>query len=163
MTADKDFKQVVRRRARKTGESYSTARRNVSSKPNPARGTVPDTSTRQKVTVVVAHDSALFRRGLLVALATEGIDVVAEVPSPSELVAACQQDGPDVVVTSRTLAGQSVKDALITLAGMGDAPKVILMDAPWAIDNLQPAWRSLDDVTVEDLVDAIRDAATSTT
>jgi hypothetical protein len=93
----------------------------------------------------------------------EGIDVIADVSSPSELVAACQQGGPDVVVTSRTLADQSVKDELLILAGMCDPPKVILLDAPWAIDDPQPAWRSLDDVTVEDLVEAIRDATMSTT
>jgi hypothetical protein len=76
------------------------------------------------------------------------------------LVAACQQNGPDVVVTSRTLAGQSVQDGLVALAAMEQRPKVILLDAPWALYDPQPTWRSLDDVTVEELVDAIRDAAT---
>jgi hypothetical protein len=160
MTAHKDFKQVVRRRANKTGESYSTARRNVSSKASPARPTARDAGSGRKVTVVVGHDRTLFRRGLLVALGMEGIDVIADVSSSPDLVAACQQGGPDVMVTSRTLAGQSVKDALVTLAAFEHPPKIILLDAPWALDDPQPAWRSLDDVTVEELVDAIRDATT---
>jgi hypothetical protein len=160
MTAEKDFKQVVRRRANKTGESYSSARRNVSCKPSPARASGRDAGSGRKTSVVVGHDRALFRRGLLVALGMEGIDVIADVSSPSELVAARQHDGPDVIVTSRTLAGQSVKDALVTVTAFEHPPKIILLDAPWALDDPQPAWRSLDDVTVEELVDAIRDATT---
>lgn len=49
--------------------------------------------------VILAEDSTLLREGLVRLLVEEGHDVVASVGDADELVAAVEQDRPDVVVT----------------------------------------------------------------
>lgn len=89
--------------------------------------------------LVIGDRSRLIRDLTAGACRKQGLDVVAEASTPAEVLAACRARGPDIVLLSEPLAGESAESTVRVLAGMGI--HVLVLAERWSPER---ALRALD-------------------
>jgi DNA-binding NarL/FixJ family response regulator len=88
------------------------------------------------VRVIVAEDSALLREGLVRLLVEEGHDVIAAVGDADALLAAVEQDRPDIVVTDVRMPPDHSDDGLrAALTIRGRWPEVAVLVLSQYVEN----------------------------
>jgi DNA-binding NarL/FixJ family response regulator len=113
--------------------------------------------------VVIADDQALVRTGFRHILSADGIDVVAQVATGTEAIAAVRRTRPDVVLMDIRMPGLDGLEATRRiLTGTGHQPRILMLTTFDLDEYVYAALAAgasgflLKDVTPEHLVAAIR-------
>ena len=77
--------------------------------------------------VLIADDHPLFRMGLAYALAGEGFEIVAEVPSGEMAIYRCRQGGLDIAVLDVRMPGVDGITACQVITALDDPPVVAIL------------------------------------
>jgi DNA-binding NarL/FixJ family response regulator len=125
------------------------------------RGGEPDV-----ITVLIADDQALFRRGLCVVLGTEEhIAVVGEADSGEAAVAQAKELGPDVVLMDVRMPGINGIEAARQIRDIRPATKILMLTVSDDEEDLYEAIKAgvngylLKEISVEEVAEAIRAVA----
>ncbi|MDQ2847948.1 MAG: response regulator transcription factor [Actinomycetota bacterium] len=118
------------------------------------------------MTVLLADDHALVRRGIRDFLATQpDIIVVAEAASGEDALAAAGEHVPDVALVDLVMPGMHGVDAIRALARLSPRTRVVVLTSYHDDEHVFPALRAgalsyqLKDIGPEQLADTIRSAA----
>ncbi|HEX2192647.1 MAG TPA: response regulator transcription factor [Acidimicrobiales bacterium] len=118
------------------------------------------------ITVLVADDQELFRRGMQTVLATEtGFDVVGEACDGAEAVARVGELAPDVVLMDVHMPEMDGIEAARRIREMAPSTRVIMLTVSDEEDDLYGAVRAgangylLKDSSLDDVADAVRAVA----
>ena len=118
------------------------------------------------ITVLVADDQELFRRGMQTVLATEaGFDVVGEARDGAEAVARVADLAPDVVLMDVHMPEMDGIEAARRIREMAPSTRVIMLTVSDEEDDLYGAVRAgangylLKDSSLDDVADAVRAVA----
>ncbi|HET9077523.1 MAG TPA: response regulator transcription factor [Acidimicrobiales bacterium] len=116
----------------------------------------------QVIRVLIADDQALFRRGLLVVLATEDdIDVVAEAEDGAEAVAKAEDLAPDVVLMDVRMPRVNGIEAARRIRDLLPSTKILMLTVSDEEDDLYEAIKAgangylLKEISVEEVASAI--------
>lgn len=122
------------------------------------------------ITVLVADDHALVRRGVCSFLATQhDIDVVAEAGNGTDLVALAAQHHPDVALVDLQMPGLDGVEAIRRLTRESPSTRAVVLTSYAADSDIFPALEAgalsylLKDASPTELADAIRAAAADET
>lgn len=77
--------------------------------------------------VLIADDHPLFRMGLAYALAGEGFEIVADVPSGESAIERCRQGGVDIAVLDVRMPGVDGIAACQAITALDDPPVVAIL------------------------------------
>jgi two-component system NarL family response regulator len=129
---------------------------------------VSDTDHREPdgneaIRVLIADDSPLFRRGLIVVLGTEDdIEVVAEAENGEDAIQKAEETAPDVVLMDVRMPRVNGIDAARSIKDGSPATKIIMLTVSDEDDDLYEAIKAgansylLKEVSVEEVPEAIR-------
>ena len=122
-----------------------------------------DPETAEAIRVLIADDSPLFRRGLIVVLGTEDdIEVVAEAENGEDAIAKAEETAPDVVLMDVRMPRVNGIDAARRIKDGSPATKIIMLTVSDEDDDLYEAIKAgansylLKEVSVEEVPEAIR-------
>lgn len=118
------------------------------------------------ITVLLADDHALVRRGVRAFLATQpDVQVVAEAATGAETVAQAAEHRVDVALVDLQMPGTDGVDAIRQLTRLSPATRVVVLTSYETDADVLPALRAgalsylLKDASPEELADAVRAAA----
>jgi DNA-binding NarL/FixJ family response regulator len=92
--------------------------------------------------VVIADDHPVFRHGLRAVLAADGVDVVADVASGAEAVAAVREHTPDVVLMDLAMPGGDGLEATREIGAVAPQVAVLVLTMSEDDDALLAAMRA---------------------
>jgi two-component system NarL family response regulator len=134
--------------------------------PRRTRDNVEMDDEGRAITVLVADDQELFRRGMQTVLSTEsGFDVVGEARDGAEAVARAAELAPDVVLMDVRMPGMDGIEATRRLRQQAPSTRVIMLTVSDEEDDLYGAVRAgangylLKDASLDDVADAVRAVA----
>ena len=119
-----------------------------------------------KITLILADDHPMVRKGLTAFLATaQDIDVVAVAASGAETVVASQQHVPDVVLLDLFMPDQPAVETVRQIKKVSPRSQIIMVTSHEGDEYVMPMMQAgatsyiLKDTTPEDLIFAVRKAA----
>jgi NarL family two-component system response regulator LiaR len=120
----------------------------------------------EKITLILADDHAMVRKGLTAFLATaRDIEVLAVAGCGSEVVAAAKKYVPDVVLLDLFMPDQPAVDTVRQIKMVSPRSQIIMVTSHEGDDYVVPMTQAgaisyiLKDTTPEDLIRAVRKAA----
>ena len=129
-------------------------------------GMMEGTEDARPVTVIVADDHELFRKGMRTVLAIEaGFEVMAEASNGEEAVARVAELAPDVVLMDVNMPGMSGIDAARRIRQDTPSTRVVMLTISDEEDDLYGAIRAgangylLKDSSLDDVARAVRAVA----
>ena len=121
------------------------------------------TSTSESITVVIADDHALFRRGLTMVLESEvDIVVVGEANDGHEVVALAEKHMPDLVLMDVRMPGRGGIDAAQAIKDAVPHTKILMLTISDEEEDLYDAIKAgasgylLKEISIEEVADSIR-------
>src|SRR5690606_5862122 len=122
-----------------------------------------DEEARESITVIVADDHALFRRGLFMVLESESdIDVVAEANDGEEVIQLAEQHMPDLVLMDVRMPGITGIEATKTIKERIPLTKILMLTISDEEEDLYDAIKAgasgylLKEISIDEVADAIR-------
>lgn len=120
----------------------------------------------EKITLILADDHAMVRKGLTAFLATaRDIEVLAVAGCGAEVVAAAKKHVPDVVLLDLFMPDQPAVDTVRQIKMVSPRSQIIMVTSHEGDDYVVPMTQAgaisyiLKDTTPEDLIRAVRKAA----
>ena len=120
-------------------------------------------STKESITVVIADDHALFRRGLTMVLESESdIDVVGEANDGHEVVTLAEKFMPDLVLMDVRMPGRGGIDAAQAIKDAVPHTKILMLTISDEEEDLYDAIKAgasgylLKEISIEEVADSIR-------
>lgn len=120
----------------------------------------------EKITLILADDHAMVRKGLTAFLATEkDIEVMAVAASGLEAVAAAKKHAPDVVLLDLFMPDQPAVETVRQIKKLSPRSQIVMVTSHEGDDYVVPMTQAgatsyiLKDTTPEDLILAVRKAA----
>lgn len=120
----------------------------------------------EKITLILADDHEMVRRGLIAFLATaKDIDVLAAVASGAEAVAAAGKHAPDVVLLDLLMPDQPAVETVRQIKRVSPRSQIIVVTSHEGDEYVVPTTQAgaisylLKDTSPEDLIRAVRKAA----
>ena len=120
----------------------------------------------EKITLILADDHAMVRKGLTAFLATaEDVEVMAAASSGAEAVAAAKEYAPDVVLLDLFLPDQPAVETVRQIKKVSPRSQIVMVTSHEGDEYVVPMTRAgaisyiLKDTTPEDLIQAVRKAA----
>ncbi|UJX41246.1 response regulator transcription factor [Desulfovibrio sp. JY] len=120
----------------------------------------------EKITLILADDHAMVRKGLTAFLATaQDIDVLDVAECGAEVVAAAKKHAPDVVLLDLFMPDQPAVDTVRQIKKVSPRSQIIMVTSHEGDDYVVPMTQAgalsyiLKDTTPEDLIRAVRKAA----
>ena len=120
----------------------------------------------EKITLILADDHAMVRKGLTAFLATaEDIEVMAVAAGGVEVVAAAKKHAPDVVLLDMFMPDQPALETLHQIREVSPRSQIIMVTSHEGDEYVVPMTQAgaisyiLKDTTPEDLISTIRKAA----
>ncbi|MPZ72440.1 MAG: response regulator [Nitriliruptorales bacterium] len=121
------------------------------------------TTGKESITVVIADDHALFRRGLTMVLESEtDIDVVGEANDGHEVVEMAQKFMPDLVLMDVRMPGRGGIDAAQAIKDAVPHTKILMLTISDEEEDLYDAIKVgasgylLKEISIEEVADSIR-------
>jgi two-component system NarL family response regulator len=121
------------------------------------------TIKKESITVVIADDHALFRRGLTMVLESEpDIDVVGEANDGHEVVELAEQFMPDLVLMDVRMPGRGGIDAAQAIKDAVPHTKILMLTISDEEEDLYDAIKAgasgylLKEISIEEVADSIR-------
>ena len=121
------------------------------------------TVKKESITVVIADDHALFRRGLTMVLESEpDIDVVGEANDGHEVVELAEQFMPDLVLMDVRMPGRGGIDAAQAIKDAVPHTKILMLTISDEEEDLYDAIKAgasgylLKEISIEEVADSIR-------
>ena len=121
------------------------------------------TATKESITVVIADDHALFRRGLTMVLESEpDIDVVGEANDGHEVVTLAEKYMPDLVLMDVRMPGRGGIDAAQAIKDAVPHTKILMLTISDEEEDLYDAIKVgasgylLKEISIEEVADSIR-------
>ena len=118
---------------------------------------------KESITVVIADDHALFRRGLTMVLESEpDIDVVGEANDGHEVVDMAQKTMPDLVLMDVRMPGRGGIDAAQAIKDAVPHTKILMLTISDEEEDLYDAIKAgasgylLKEISIEEVADSIR-------
>ncbi len=119
-----------------------------------------------RITLILADDHAMVRKGLTAFLATASdIDVMATAASGCEAVSAAEKHAPDVILLDLFMPDQSATETVRQIKQYSPQSRIIIVTSHEGDEYIRPMTQAgatsyiLKDTTPEDLILAIRKAA----
>jgi DNA-binding NarL/FixJ family response regulator len=120
-------------------------------------------ATKDSITVVIADDHALFRRGLTMVLESEpDIDVVGEANDGHEVVTLAEKYMPDLVLMDVRMPGRGGIDAAQAIKDAVPHTKILMLTISDEEEDLYDAIKVgasgylLKEISIEEVADSIR-------
>ena len=120
----------------------------------------------EKITLILADDHAMVRKGLTAFLATaQDIEVMAVAACGEEVVAAAQKHAPDVVLLDLFMPDQPAVETVRQIKRVSPRSQIIMVTSHEGDEYVVPTTQAgaisyiLKDTTPEDLIHAVRKAA----
>jgi two-component system NarL family response regulator len=120
-------------------------------------------TTNESITVVIADDHALFRRGLTMVLESEpDIEVVGEANDGHEVVALAEKFMPDLVLMDVRMPGRGGIDAAQSIKDAVPHTKILMLTISDEEEDLYDAIKVgasgylLKEISIEEVADSIR-------
>ena len=120
----------------------------------------------EKITLILADDHAMVRKGLTAFLATaEDVEVLAAASSGAEAVAAAKEHAPDVVLLDLFLPDQPAIETVRQIKKVSPRSQIVIVTSHEGDEYVGPMTQAgaisyiLKDTTPEDLIQAVRKAA----
>ncbi len=120
----------------------------------------------EKITLILADDHAMVRKGLIAFLATtKDIDVVAVASGGVDVVAAAEKHAPDVVLLDLFMPDQSAVETIRQIKKVSPRSQIVMVTSHEGDEHVMPTTQAgaisyiLKDTTPEDLIDTVRKAA----
>lgn len=120
----------------------------------------------EKITLILADDHAMVRKGLTVFLATaQDIEVMAVATCGVEVVAAAKKYAPDVVLLDLLMPDQPAVETVRQIKRVSPRSQIIMVTSHEGDEYVVPVTQAgaisyiLKDTTPEDLIRAVRKAA----
>jgi two-component system, NarL family, response regulator LiaR len=120
----------------------------------------------EKITLILADDHAMVRKGLTAFLATAAdIDVMAVAANGAEVVAAARKHAPDVVLLDLFMPDQPALETVRQIKKVSPRSQIIMVTSHEGEEYVVPMTQAgaisyiLKDTSPEDLVRAVRKAA----
>ena len=120
-------------------------------------------TTNESITVVIADDHALFRRGLTMVLESEpDIEVVGEANDGHEVVALAEKHMPDLVLMDVRMPGRGGIDAAQAIKDAVPHTKILMLTISDEEEDLYDAIKVgasgylLKEISIEEVADSIR-------
>ncbi|PPD53288.1 MAG: DNA-binding response regulator [Methylotenera sp.] len=120
----------------------------------------------EKITLILADDHAMVRKGLTAFLATaKDIKVMAAAASGSEAVAAAKKFAPDVVLLDLFMPDQPAVETVRQIKKVSPRSQIVMVTSHEGDEYVMPMTQAgaisyiLKDTTPEDLIFAVRKAA----
>ena len=120
----------------------------------------------EKITLILADDHAMVRKGLTAFLATaEDVEVLAAVSCGGEAVAAAKEYAPDVVLLDLFLPDQPAVETVRQIKHVSPRSQIVMVTSHEGDEYVVPMTQAgaisyiLKDTTPEDLIQAVRKAA----
>lgn len=120
----------------------------------------------EKITLILADDHEMVRRGLIAFLATaKDIEVLAAVASGAEAVAAAGKHAPDVVLLDLLMPDQPAVETVRQIKRVSPRSQIIVVTSHEGDEYVVPTTQAgaisylLKDTSPEDLIRAVRKAA----
>lgn len=120
----------------------------------------------EKITLILADDHAMVRKGLTAFLATaEDVEVMAAASSGAEAVAAAKEHAPDVVLLDLFLPDQPAIETVRQIKKVSPRSQIVIVTSHEGDEHVVPMTQAgaisyiLKDTTPEDLIQAVRKAA----
>ena len=121
------------------------------------------TASKESITVVIADDHALFRRGLTMVLESEpDIDVVGEANDGHEVVTLAEKYMPDLVLMDVRMPGRGGIDAAQAIKDAVPHTKILMLTISDEEEDLYDAIKAgasgylLKEISIEEVADSIR-------
>ena len=121
------------------------------------------TANKESITVVIADDHALFRRGLTMVLESEpDIDVVGEANDGHEVVTLAEKYMPDLVLMDVRMPGRGGIDAAQAIKDAVPHTKILMLTISDEEEDLYDAIKVgasgylLKEISIEEVADSIR-------
>ena len=121
------------------------------------------TASKESITVVIADDHALFRRGLTMVLESEpDIDVVGEANDGHEVVTLAEKYMPDLVLMDVRMPGRGGIDAAQAIKDAVPHTKILMLTISDEEEDLYDAIKVgasgylLKEISIEEVADSIR-------
>jgi two-component system, NarL family, response regulator LiaR len=123
-------------------------------------------ATTDRITLLIVDDHAVVRQGVRTFLETQpDVEVVGDVGSGEEAIAAAERLAPDVALMDLVMPGMDGVEATRRLKQVSPRTQVIVLTSYHQDEHIFPAIRAgalsylLKDVSPQELVDAVRKAA----
>ena len=120
-------------------------------------------TTNESITVVIADDHALFRRGLTMVLESEpDIDVVGEANDGHEVVTLAEKHIPNIVLMDVRMPGRGGIDAAQAIKDSVPSTKILMLTISDEEEDLYDAIKVgasgylLKEISIEEVADSIR-------
>lgn len=120
----------------------------------------------EKITLILADDHAMVRKGLTAFLATaEDVEVMAAASCGAEAVAAAKEHAPDVVLLDLFLPDQPAIETVRQIKNVSPRSQIVIVTSHEGDEHVVPMTQAgaisyiLKDTTPEDLIQAVRKAA----
>ena len=120
----------------------------------------------EKITLILADDHAMVRKGLTAFLSTaQDIEVMAVAAFGEEVVAAAQKHAPDVVLLDLFMPDQPAVETVRQIKRVSPRSQIIMVTSHEGDEYVVPTTQAgaisyiLKDTTPEDLIHAVRKAA----
>lgn len=120
----------------------------------------------EKITIILADDHAMVRKGLTAFLATaEDVEVMAAASCGAEAVAAAKEHAPDVVLLDLFLPDQPAIETVRQIKKVSPRSQIVIVTSHEGDEHVVPMTQAgaisyiLKDTTPEDLIQAVRKAA----
>lgn len=120
----------------------------------------------EKISLILADDHAMVRKGLTAFLATaEDIEVMAVATCGVEVVAAAQKHAPDVVLLDLLMPDQPAVETVRQIKRVSPRSQIVIVTSHEGDEHVVPVTQAgaisyiLKDTTPEDLIRAVRKAA----
>lgn len=120
----------------------------------------------ERITLIIADDHAMVRKGLTVFLETAGVfEIMAVAESGGQAVAAAQQHAPDVVLLDLFMPDQPAVETVRQIKKVSPRTQILMVTSHEGDDYVVPTMQAgaisylLKDTSPEDLVEAVRKTA----